>query len=469
MEVKEYQGKTLGDAITEACADLGITSDKLKYETVQEGNNGFLGLGIGAKKYIIRVSSGNKENEAAPKSQARAEFKKERSSEKKSEAFDKQDSSGKPRDNKNNAAKTNAAAPKNTAAIASAATVSETNAAPKTIAAEQTEVSEANAADSSKKSEDRAEGRRWSDKKQFDNKRRNGRNSSNGRDGGRENGRDNNRDNSRRQGRNSGRRDNAENRAAAQSERRFSHGGYAESTETGDARDKQQRSDSSPKKYEKTGTVTGDPVKAAEEFLTSLFKSMEMNISYKGEFKPENNELIVDLSGEDMGVLIGKRGQTLDALQYLTGQVVNKHETAYVRVKIDTENYRERRRETMETLAQNIAQKVKRTHKPVALEPMNPYERRIIHSILQNEKDVITRSEGVEPYRHVIVCPAKKRRDRNERIANDAARASVIPGDEPSAEQNINEQPVAAELVQETIITEEINITAAVNEESSET
>ena len=154
--------------------------------------------------------------------------------------------------------------------------------------------------------------------------------------------------------------------------------------------------------------MTGDPVKTAEDFLTSLFKSMEMDISYKGVFKDENNELIVDLAGEDMGVLIGKRGQTLDALQYLTSQVVNKHQTAYIRVKIDTENYRERRRETMESLARGIALKVKKTHKPVALEPMNPYERRIIHAFLQNEKDIITKSEGVEPYRHVIVCPVKK-------------------------------------------------------------
>ena len=186
-----------------------------------------------------------------------------------------------------------------------------------------------------------------------------------------------------------------------------------------------------PRKYEKTGIATEDPVKTAEEFLTGLFKSMEMNISYRGEFKSDNNELTVDLSGDDMGVLIGKRGQTLDALQYLTSQVVNKHRTAYIRVKIDTENYRERRRETMEVLAQNIAQKVKRTHKPVALEPMNPYERRIIHSILQNEKDIITRSEGVEPYRHVIVCPAKKNRrsldKTSEKQGEKSTEIKIIP------------------------------------------
>ncbi len=219
-------------------------------------------------------------------------------------------------------------------------------------------------------------------------------------------------------------------------------GGYA----------KEEKKDA-PRKYEKTGTVTGDPVKAAEEFLTGLFKSMEMNISYKGEFKSENNELTVDLSGDDMGVLIGKRGQTLDALQYLTSQVVNKHQTAYIRVKIDTENYRERRRETMETLAQNIAQKVKRTHKPVALEPMNPYERRIIHSILQNEKDIITRSEGVEPYRHVIVCPAKKNRrsfeKQNDKLTETQKNPEVINKDADKAETELKDQVNVSETITE--------------------
>ncbi|MDO4961014.1 MAG: RNA-binding cell elongation regulator Jag/EloR [Eubacteriales bacterium] len=189
-----------------------------------------------------------------------------------------------------------------------------------------------------------------------------------------------------------------------------------EASKKPEKRPERAEKDNAEKRSERTGTVTGDPNKTAEEFLTNLFASMEMKISYSGEFKTENNELIVDLSGEDMGVLIGKRGQTLDALQYLTSQVVNKHQSAYIRVKLDTENYRERRKETMETLALNIAQKVKRTKKPVALEPMNPYERRIIHSVLQNEKDIITRSEGVEPYRHVVVCPARKKKSNNNNV-----------------------------------------------------
>lgn len=152
------------------------------------------------------------------------------------------------------------------------------------------------------------------------------------------------------------------------------------------------------------------PTDKAVEFLNSIFEGMKMTVNVDAEYSEEESEISIKLTGDDMGVLIGKRGQTLDALQYLTGQVVNKHLNDYIRVKLDTENYRERRKETLETLAKNISYKVKRTRRPVALEPMNPYERRIIHSVLQGDKDVITRSEGEEPYRHVVICAAKKKR-----------------------------------------------------------
>ena len=148
----------------------------------------------------------------------------------------------------------------------------------------------------------------------------------------------------------------------------------------------------------------------AMDFLSSVFEGMSLNVDISIDMDEESNEMSINLSGDDMGVLIGKRGQTLDALQYLTGQVINKHESGYIRVKLDTENYRERRKETLEKLAKNIAHKVRRTKRPVALEPMNPYERRIIHSVLQPEKDIITRSEGEEPYRHVVICFAKKKK-----------------------------------------------------------
>ena len=143
--------------------------------------------------------------------------------------------------------------------------------------------------------------------------------------------------------------------------------------------------------------------KAAESFLKDVFQAMSMTVSVQTKYDPSENTLDIDLSGDEMGVLIGKRGQTLDSLQYLVSLVVNKDSSNYIRVKVDTENYRSRRKETLENLAKNIAYKVKRTKRPVSLEPMNPYERRIIHSALQNDKYVTTHSEGDEPFRRVVV------------------------------------------------------------------
>ena len=119
----------------------------------------------------------------------------------------------------------------------------------------------------------------------------------------------------------------------------------------------------------------------------------------------EEGALAIEMSGDNMGILIGKRGQTLDSLQYLTNRVANKSQDGYVRVKLDTEDYRKRRKQTLENLAKNIAYKVKRSRKPISLEPMNPYERRIIHSALQADDRVSTHSEGEEPYRRVVVTP----------------------------------------------------------------
>ena len=149
------------------------------------------------------------------------------------------------------------------------------------------------------------------------------------------------------------------------------------------------------------------PVPAADpkEFLSKVFDAMNMEVGI--EVSSEGNEMNIDLSGKDMGVLIGKRGQTLDSLQYLTSIVVNKGQKEYIRVKIDTENYRSRRKDTLENLAKNLAYKAKRTRNAVSLEPMNPYERRIIHSALQNDKYVTTHSEGEDPYRKVIITPVK--------------------------------------------------------------
>ena len=141
----------------------------------------------------------------------------------------------------------------------------------------------------------------------------------------------------------------------------------------------------------------------AINFLNDVFASMGIQVNVTCNYNILDDCFVIDLSGEEMGILIGKRGQTLDSLQYLTSLVVNKGTSDYIRVKVDTENYRERRKETLENLAKNIAFKVKRTRRPVSLEPMNPYERRIIHSALQNDKYVTTHSEGEEPFRKVVV------------------------------------------------------------------
>lgn len=150
---------------------------------------------------------------------------------------------------------------------------------------------------------------------------------------------------------------------------------------------------------------------AAKDFLKDVFEAMGLVVVVNVEYDEIENSMNIELSGDEMGVLIGKRGQTLDSLQYLVSLIVNKNVENYIRVKVDTENYRQRRKETLENLAKNISYKVKRTKRPVSLEPMNPYERRIIHSALQNDKYVTTHSEGDEPFRHVVVV--LKKYDRN--------------------------------------------------------
>ena len=166
----------------------------------------------------------------------------------------------------------------------------------------------------------------------------------------------------------------------------------------------------------------------AEKFLMDVLEAMDLKATVSMEENKEERTLDIDLAGDDMGVLIGKRGQTLDSLQYLVSLVVNKGEDDYIRVKVDTENYRQRRKDTLENLAKNIASKVRRTGKPVTLEPMNPYERRVIHSALQNDRYVETHSEGEEPFRKVVVSLKEgvqpRENNRYRRYNNGAGRRS---------------------------------------------
>ena len=164
----------------------------------------------------------------------------------------------------------------------------------------------------------------------------------------------------------------------------------------------EERPAEEPKKARELAEVQPQTVEAVKTFLADTMKAMNMEVEIEISID-EDGALCADLRGEHMGILIGKRGQTLDSLQYLANLVANKHQEGYVRVKLDTENYRARREETLKHLAKNIAHKVKRNRRPVALEPMNPYERRIIHSALQSDPYVTTHSEGEEPYRKVVI------------------------------------------------------------------
>lgn len=189
-------------------------------------------------------------------------------------------------------------------------------------------------------------------------------------------------------------------------------------------------------------------IEACEKFVEDVLNAMNMEEVKVTSTVDEEGALSITMEGKNMGILIGKRGQTLDSLQYLTNRVANKIQEGYVRVKLDTEDYRRRRKETLENLAKNIASKVKRTRRTVALEPMNPYERRIIHSALQNDKYVMTRSEGEDPFRHVVISLKKEvpaggrkerygsRRDnrgRNRNAENRAPKAEAAAGKKEAA------------------------------------
>ena len=166
------------------------------------------------------------------------------------------------------------------------------------------------------------------------------------------------------------------------------------------------KNDAPVKREVELAEVTDETKEAVSTFLKDTLKAMGMEVEIALDID-EDGSLSINMSGPNMGILIGKRGQTLDSLQYLANRVANKHQSGYVRVKLDTENYRARREETLKHLAKNIAHKVKRNRRPVALEPMNPYERRIIHFALQNDPYVTTHSEGEEPYRKVVVTLKK--------------------------------------------------------------
>ena len=375
----EFTEKTLEDAITAACRKLEVTSDRLDYVVVEHGRSGF--LGFNAKPAVIKARV--KETSADTDSVLAGVLER---AEKSISASEEQVTAA--------SEVVSATAVSATAAVAAAsAAVSAAASEVKEAVSEAVSVSEAPAAE--EKAEVKEENKPAAE----------------GRESGRnENRRSRRRNNDRR--RNRGSRENAEAEGAEARQERPAK------TEGG-SRERRRRKDERPLTEEEIVMVK----ERADKFLTDVFGAMGMEVTINQDFDPTDNILSVEVEGDDMGVLIGKRGQTLDSLQYLVSLVVNKGLNTYVHVKADTENYRERRKKTLENLAKNVASKVKRTRRPQTLEAMNPYERRVIHSALQGDRYVTTYSEGEEPFRHVVVTMKKDDRYDREDQEQDFAEA----------------------------------------------
>ena len=390
MDKITVTAKTYDEAITKALIGLQTTSDHMVVDIIEKGSAGLFGM-IGARPWTIQARVKTEEEEAAEqkaaaeKAAAEKKAAQEKAAAEKKAAQEKaaaekkaaQEKAAKEKAAQEKAAQEKAAAEKKAAQEKAPA---EKKAAPEKMKTPSEKPAKKNAPakqegdQEAAKKEGKPEGRRQRDKKRG------------GKDGEGRNGR--------------GRQDRAALASVLPGKRREEHVG---------------REVLQPE---------ADEIKAkAVEFLTQSFKVMDEEISIDTDFNYQDNELNVMMSGDDMGVLIGKRGQTLDSLQYLVSLVVNKHRDVYIRVKLDTENYRERREQKLKSLARNIAHKVKRTRRPMSLEPMNPYERRIIHSALQRDPYVTTYSEGEDPYRHIIVVLKKdlKRQNRRVRPESDGA------------------------------------------------
>ena len=393
QEYIEITERTVSEAITAACQKLAVPSERLEYEVIDPGKTGFLGIGSRAAKIRARVKQGMDDSAEFDTSAIISDVLKGKDDKKKSsdqrpkEKRKDERKEAKKKDNskntdKSSARKTDQAAEKSPVKEESAETALQT---PKETPVSEEKKTPANndsaARDKAETSEGNAVHRKGSGRKDSSEKSFEKGNRGRGR---------------RRQRRN----DRDENAAASrdhEQERSFSS----------------SENHVSPKKRSAVPVLTDEQVEEvkqrAETFLADVFQAMNLDAKVSSSYDRETGMLTIDMKGENMGVLIGKRGQTLDSLQYLVSLVVNKGIEGYIHVKADTENYRERRKKTLENLAKNIAVKVKRNRSSVALEPMNPYERRIIHSALQGDRYVTTYSEGEEPYRKVIVTMKEDR------------------------------------------------------------
>ena len=389
MSYKEFRAKTVDDAITQACMEYSVTSDKLDYEVVQEASSGFFGF-FGGKEAIIKARVRTEQEFAAeaaaiekaemkdalltqapgtlPK-EKKVERKENRKPEKKAEK--KQEKKPEKKFDKKPEKKVEKKAEEIPAS-------EEKNTAGRFVSADEIEKRAAAAAA-------KAEAEGFTGQEERTEKKKNSR-----RDAKRD-GRNNRRD----RGRKNEKRDDRRKKSA----------------QTFVTVEEKPHKPSQPKPERevlpKTEEEVAEIMNLARTFLEDVFRCMDTKVEITMEYNQKEGCLGCTFAGEEMGILIGKRGQTLDSLQYLTSLVINKNKSDYTRVKLDTEDYRARRADTLENLSRNIAYKVKRSRKAVALEPMNPYERRIIHSALQNNKFVETYSEGEEPYRHVVVAPKR--------------------------------------------------------------
>ena len=401
QEYIEVTEKTVSEAIMAACQRLGVPSERLEYDVIDPGKTGFLGIGSRAAKIRARVKQGmedstefdtsaiisdvlkGKDDLKKSSDQRAKERKKEDKKETRKKDFSKDSSKDSSRAEKTSAKKTEQTSDK--APEKEEAAYSEASASKEVPAADQ----KAAADESVNKKE----------KNTFQDNSYSGRKGSGRRDSSERNIEKGNRERGR------GRR----------RQRRFEKDEYA----AGSRDHEQERSAAAaeartaPKKKSAVPVLTDEQIEEikqrADTFLSDVFQAMNLEAEVKSTYDRETGMLTIDMKGDNMGVLIGKRGQTLDSLQYLVSLVVNKGIDGYIHVKADTENYRERRKKTLENLAKNIASKVKRNRTSVALEPMNPYERRIIHSALQSDRYVTTYSEGEEPYRKVIVTMKEDR------------------------------------------------------------
>ena len=385
QEYIEITEKTVSEAITAACQKLAVPSERIEYEVIDPGKTGFLGIGARPAKIRARVKQGMEDSAEFDTSAIISDVLKGKDDRKKApdqrpkEKRKEERKDNKKKESNKNSEKTAVKKPlvkEEAAETASPAVKEET-------ASEEKKSSAEAAAGKAEKTETpdsvfsgkKGSGRKDSSEKSYEK-------------------------GSRGRGRRRQRRNDRDEYSAASRDHEQERSTAAESH-------------SAPKKKSAVPVLTDEQVveikQRAETFLTDVFQAMDLDANVSSSYDRETGMLTIDMKGENMGVLIGKRGQTLDSLQYLVSLVVNKGIDGYIHVKADTENYRERRKKTLENLAKNIASKVKRNRTSVALEPMNPYERRIIHSALQGDRYVTTYSEGEEPYRKVIVTMKEDR------------------------------------------------------------